>query len=134
MTSFLLDSHWDIGLDANGNFAIATGNLAIAQDVACACRVFRGELWYDNSQGMPYQQILGERPSLQFVKQALIGVGQTVPNVGSLAVFLTGPGNDRQVGGQIQIMSATGTIIAVTSATSFAGDAPWWVSALPATS
>jgi hypothetical protein len=131
MTSLLLDDAWDIGVDANGNLATVTGNLAIAQDVASACRTFRSEVWYDTSQGVPYNQIMGQRPSLQFVKQALIGAGQTVPGVSSLAVFLTGPGTDRQIGGQIQIMNAAGQIVAVVNATSFAGDAPWWVSALP---
>lgn len=132
MTSLLLDTtNWDIGLDANGNLAIATGNYAIAQDVANACRTWRAELWYDTALGVVYQQILDNRPSIQFVKLALIGQGQTVPGVGSLKCFLTGPGTDREVGGQIQISNAAGALIAVLNSTAFVGDVPWWVSALP---
>lgn len=131
MTSLLLDSTWDITLDVYGNLATTSGDYAIAQDVANACRTWRSELWYDTTRGVPYQQILANRPSIQFVKQALLTEVFNVPNVASAKVFLTGPGTDRELGGQIQIIGTTGNVIAVTNATSFVGDAPWWVSALP---
>jgi hypothetical protein len=132
LTSLLLDSNWDLTLDAFGNLAITAGNYAVAQDAACACRTWRGELWYDTTRGVPYQQIMGHRPpSIQFVKQALLNEVYNVINVASAKVFLTGPGVDRQLGGQIQIIETTGQVIAVANATAFAGDTPWWVSALP---
>ena len=131
MSSLLLDSNWDLSLDVNGNLAVASGNYAIAQDVACACQTWQGELWYDTTRGVPYNLILGERPSIQFIKQALITEGMNVPNVGSIVCYLTGPGTDRQIGGQLQISNTGGTLIAVANTTAFAGDAPWWVNELP---
>jgi hypothetical protein len=131
MTSLLLDDNWDIGLDGNGNLAIVSGNLAIAQDVACACRLWRYELWYDITLGVQYQQIEANRPPIPFVKLALSTQANMVPGVASTQIFLTGPGTDREVGGQIQITGSNGEIIAVVNSTTFAGDAPWWVNAMP---
>lgn len=120
---------WDLVIDGSGNLAIATGGAAIAQDVASAVRTFQGECWYDTSLGVPYfQGILGHRVSLQFVKQALVTAGMIVPNVASIACYLTGPGQDRAVGGQLQITTADGQVV-VAEAGSVLGVAPWWVNA-----
>lgn len=131
MTSLLLDSNWDLTLDANGNLAATAGDYAIAQDVACACRTWQSELWYDMSRGVQYNLILGQRPPLQFIKQNMIREGTNVPNVGSIQCYFTGPGTNREIGGQIQIYNSSGVVIAVAVSSNFAGDAPWWVNALP---
>ena len=64
MKTLLLDrTQWDLVQDANGNIALATEPYARAQDVASACRLFRGELWYDTAAGIPYfEDILGKSP------------------------------------------------------------------------
>lgn len=121
-------SGWDLSLDSSGNLAVRSGGIAIAQDVASACRTFLGECWYDAAFGAPYYgQILGRRVSLQFVKRQLIAVALTVPGVASVRCFLTGPGPDRVVGGQIQITGIAGET-AVVRAGNLLGAAPWWVS------
>ncbi len=108
---------------------MATGRYAIAQDVASAVRTFQGEVWYDTTFGVPYwQQILGYLPSLQFMKSQFDAVGMTVPNVASIACFLTGPGPDRAVGGQLQIVDDDGFPSVVFSPG--LGTAPWYVSAI----
>lgn len=115
-------------MDSSGNLAIRTGGQAIAQDVAAAVRCFRGEAWYDATLGVPYfQNILGFRVSLQFVKQALVSAASVVPGIASITCFLTGPVN-RVVGGQIQITSQTGQVVAVETG-SVLGQLPWWVNA-----
>ena len=121
---------WDLVVDANGNLAVNAGGVAIAQDVASAVRTFLGECWYDSTLGIPYfQRILGYRPNLQFIKQQVIAAGSIVPGVASIAVFLTGPASNRQLGGQIQITTASGqTLVAETG--NLLGIAPWWVSAI----
>ncbi len=125
----IADPGWDLTLDASGNIAVATGRYAIAQDVASAVRTFQGEVWYDTAFGVPYwQQILGYLPSLQFMKSQFIAVGMTVPNVASIACFLTGPGPDRAVGGQLQIVDDDGFPSVVFSPG--LGTAPWYVSAI----
>lgn len=117
---------WDIFVDDSGNLAVRTGGDAIAQDVASAVRCFMGECWYDASLGVPYfQQVLGYRVSLQFVKQALVAAASVVPGVASIACFLTGPVN-RVVGGQLQVTSQTGQVSVVATG-DLLGALPWWV-------
>ena len=59
---------WDITLDDSGNLAQTENPYAVAQDVACACKTFLGEAWYDTTLGIPYyQRILGHWPGTQLV-------------------------------------------------------------------
>lgn len=120
---------WDIYLDSSGNLSIKTGGQALAQDVASAVRTFKSECWYDRTLGVPYfQNILGYRVSLQFVKQALVTAASIVPGVASIACFLTGPVN-RAVGGQLQITSQTGEGVPPVSTGDVVGQLPWWSNA-----
>lgn len=119
---------WDIYLDSSGNLAVQTGALALAQDAASAVRTFQRECWYDWTLGVIYYQaILGFRVSLQFVKQNLVAAASVVPGVASIACFLTGP-VDRVVGGQLQITSQTGEVVAISTG-DLLGALPWWVNA-----
>lgn len=129
MNTLKLDNeNWDLTLDAGGNLAVATGHMAIAQDVASTVRLFKGELWYATDQGVPYfEEILGQLPSLQFMKAKFIAAGMTVPGVESIKCFLTGPGPNREIGGQLQIMNDDG-VLAVVETTTFTGNPPWYVS------
>lgn len=123
------DPGWDLCLDQNNNIALATGRYAIAQDVASAVRTYRGECWYNSLLGVPYfAQIFGQLPSLQFMKAQFIAAGITVPGVASIVCFLTGPGPDRAVGGQLQIVDDQGGVTVVF--TPGLGTAPWYVSAV----
>lgn len=123
-------SGWDLTLTPSGDLAVAIGAYAIAQDVASAVRLFAGELWYDTAQGIPYlEQILGLRPPLEFVKAQIVGAALTVPEVASVKCFLTGPGQNRQVGGQIQITDNRGRLTVIEATTILQpGVAPWYVS------
>ena len=59
---------WDIALDDSGNIASTPNPYAVAQDVACACKTFLGEAWYDTTLGIPYyQRILGHWPGTQLI-------------------------------------------------------------------
>lgn len=120
---------WDLTVDSGGNLAVTTGAYAIAQDVASAVRLFLGELWYDTAQGIPYlEQIFGQRPPLQFLKAKFVGAGMTVPEVASIVCFLTGPGFDRQVGGELQITDNLGRVTVIESTTILQpGVSPWYV-------
>ena len=61
MNTLLLDrTVWDLVLDAGGNIARASNPYAVAQDVASAIKLFRGELFYDTAKGIPYwTEVLG---------------------------------------------------------------------------
>jgi hypothetical protein len=72
--SLLLDTTtWDLCLDANRNIAIAADPYALAQDVSCAIRTFLAEVWYDETQGIPYfQTIFGKTPPIAVFQQLMV--------------------------------------------------------------
>jgi ligand-binding sensor domain-containing protein len=115
MNTLLLDRrHWDLVLDVAGNIAMAKEPYAIAQDVASACRLFAGELWYATNKGIPYfSEILGHWPPLAVVRARLIEAALTVPGVVSAQVVIT-EFKDRTITGQVQFIDTTGASHGVT--------------------
>ena len=128
MNSLQLDANMDL-LITNGSLTVATGDYAVAQNVATALMAFQGEVWYDTSFGMPYlQNIFGGRaPSLAFIKGKIISVAESITDVGSAVVFLLGPGSNRTLGGQVQLTNSAGETIGAVSTTNLAGALPWYV-------
>ena len=108
-TSLALElQDWDLCVDTSGNIALATEPYSIAQDVACACKTFLGECWYNTTYGIPYlQQVLGQLPSLSVIKALLVTAASTVPGCGNPIAFITGFQN-RQLVGQIQFIDDLG--------------------------
>ena len=77
--SLLLDSDWDIQLDASGNIAVTTGDYAVAQNVSNAVRLFTNDAYYDAGRGIPHFALtLGRKPAMSVfravVRQAALGV------------------------------------------------------------
>lgn len=109
MQTQLLDVlRWDVILDADGNIAVASDPYSSAQDVASACRTFLGEVYYDTTLGVPYiGQILGQEPSIAFVKAQLEAAAETVPGVTNAVAFVTSL-KGRTLGGQIQFTDRNG--------------------------
>jgi len=107
--SALLDrTAWDLILDASGNIAVATAPYSRAQDVANACRLFSGELWYDTNKGIPYDsEILGQWPPLSLVRERLAQAAMTVDGVVSAQVVITSL-NGRNLTGQVQFTDKDG--------------------------
>lgn len=127
MKTLLLDrTAWDLVLDAAGNIALASEPYAIAQDVASAIRLFKGEAYYDTSQGVPYwEQFLGQRPPLSLVKAEVVKAALTVPGVLDARCFLASFTN-RTLTGQVQVKTSTSALAASsassgTQITTFAG-------------
>jgi hypothetical protein len=112
VNTLLLDTNWDIALDANGNIALASPPYAIAQDAASAVKTIAGECWYDTTLGVPYNRILGKTPPLQSVKAAFVKEALRVPDVTSAKCFLESIGN-RAISGQLQVTDATGVTVVV---------------------
>lgn len=108
-STLLLDTvTWDLFTDAAGNIAMAARPYAIAQDCASACRLFKGELWYDLAPGVPYfESVLGHYPSPAFMQAMYIKASLTVPHVISVKVFLDDI-VDRRLSGQLQITDDEG--------------------------
>ena len=114
MKTLLLDpATWDLVLDASGNIAVASDPYSIAQDVASACQLFLGELYYDTSKGVPYfDQFLGHQPSPAFLNAQLEAAALTVPSVVSAKAYVTGF-SGRELSGQIQTTDINGTTTVV---------------------
>ena len=83
MTSLLLAlNDWDILADAKGNIAVAKDPYAKAQDVACACRLFLSECWFDTSRGVPwFEDVLGHAPARGLMQALIEAAALTVPGV-----------------------------------------------------
>jgi hypothetical protein len=112
-TLYLTTDGWDLIADASGNIALAEPPYAITQDVASACRVFLGEEYYDDSQGVPYlQQILGKSPPLNVMQSAIAAAALTVPDV-ETATCVVSAFQGRQAIGQVQFTTADGESLTV---------------------
>jgi len=110
--TLLLDRDaWDLCVDAQGNIALASAPYAIIQDVASACRLFAGELWYDTDRGIPYfEETLGRYRPTQLLKSRLVAAALSVPGVLSAQCFLTNL-DRREIGGQIHVTTDAGPFI-----------------------
>jgi hypothetical protein len=109
MNTLLLDlTNWDLITDSAGNIAVASDPWSVAQDVASAVRVFQTDLWYHQSDGIPYfQQILGHLPPANLFKSLLAARAATVPGCNNPVVFLAAL-QGRTVAGQIQFTDSNG--------------------------
>jgi hypothetical protein len=125
-TLFLDVATWDLVADASGNIAMAEPSYSIVQDVASACRVFLGEVYYDTTVGVPYLgqivngepaaqnqlQLLGRTPALNILQSALARAALGVPWVAGAEAIISAFVN-RQVQGQVQITTESGSTFTV---------------------
>lgn len=109
MDTLLLDvSLWDLCLDASGNIAVATEPYSVAQDAASAIKLFLGELYYDNTKGIPYfEQILGEYPPSSLVEAHVVSAALTVPDVVQARCVGLQLSN-RGLSGTVEVIDTTG--------------------------
>jgi hypothetical protein len=107
--TILLDvTTWDYTVDAAGNWAMASEPYALAQDVSSAIRLIQGELWYDDSQGIPYfQKILRQPLTLAEFQDFMVNAALTVPNVVSATCVVESySATTRAIVGQVQFTDA----------------------------
>lgn len=118
MSTIKLDTTtWDLALDSAGNLAALDGAEALAQDAASAIKTFSGEVYYDTSIGVPYfSEILSKTPSLALLKQWMVDAALRVPDVAAAQCYLTSLSN-REVSGQVQVITSTGEIAAANFST-----------------
>lgn len=109
MNTLLLDqTTWDLVLDVNGDIAVASNPYSQAQDAASEIRTFLGEVYYDLNRGIPYfQQVLGEFPSLNFMRAQFVAAALTVPGVTAAVCYLAAI-EARRLTGQVQITNSEG--------------------------
>lgn len=107
--TLLLDSNWDITLDAGGGIAQASDDYAIAQDVANAVRLFTEDAFFDQDRGIPHFDIeLGHKPALGVLQARIREAAEAVEGVESAAVTLSYDEDTRTVGGEILLTTDTG--------------------------
>lgn len=114
MNTLLLDrTTWDLVVDAARNIAVASDPYSKAQDVASACRLFQGELYYDTASGVPYfGRILGKLFSPAFIKAQYRLAAQRVDGVANAQCFLDAV-TDRVITGQVQFNDESGNTLVV---------------------
>jgi hypothetical protein len=124
MNTLLLDTTvWDLCLDTSGDIALATDPYSVAQDVASACRLFLGELWFNTTAGIPYfEEVLGQNVSLQVIKAQLVRAALTVPEVTAAECFLSSV-KDRTLSGQVQFTYALPATAALFNTSTAGGNA-----------
>lgn len=103
---------WDLMVDASGNIAAASHDppnpIGLAQDAASAIKLFKGELWFDTAQGIPYfARIVGQRPPIALMKAYFVNAALTVPGVSAAVCYIESL-TDRVVTGQVQVKNASG--------------------------
>ena len=108
--SLLLDTAtWDWVLAANGDIAVANEPYSLAQDAASTIKCIQGELPYDTTQGVIWQNILGNAPPLPLIKSYIQQAALSVPGVVTATAYITGSAA-RQFTGVVQVTDANGTI------------------------
>ena len=108
MISILLSADWDIALDSSGNIPTTSGIHAMEQDVACVCRVFKGEQYYNVPEGIPYwEEILGHYPPKSLMVARYNACAKTVPGVVRVNTVIDKI-SDRRVQGQIRFTDKKG--------------------------
>lgn len=99
---------WDLCLDANGNIALASKPYSIVQDVASACRLFVGELWYGGGHPIPYvDNSFGDRLPSAVLKAKLVEAALSVPGVKAAQAFVRVAA--RTMTGTIELTTDDGT-------------------------
>lgn len=118
-----LTTDWDLDLDDQGNIRtvgdatisdVQTGpGMRLAQDVATRLRAWRGEVWFDVTQGIDYPRYLGLAPSVIQLRADYQSEALLVPLCATALadLSLTRPG--REVGGIVYLSDLSGFVAEV---------------------
>jgi len=110
-TLYLNPDSWDITLDSSGRIARSTQAYAIAQNVANAVRLFTGEAYFAQDEGIPHFEIeLGyTRPALSVLRARIREAALNVEGVQDAQVNINTPvSSDRKLTGEILLTVADG--------------------------
>ena len=106
-TLYLNPDSWDLTLDSSGRISTSAGAYAIAQNVANAVRLFTGEAFFAQDEGIPHFEIeLGyTRPALSVLRARIREAALNVEGVLDAVVNLDGVQN-RKLTGEILLTVA----------------------------
>lgn len=106
-------SPWDLTVDGNNNIGMATGPLALAQDVASNIQTFLGEVYYDTTLGIPYlSDVMGQPYAPSILQPMLQAAALAVPGVLQSKAIITNFVN-RKASGVVNITDASGEALGV---------------------
>jgi hypothetical protein len=106
---------WDLTIDASRNIALASDPYSKAQDVASACKLFKGELWYRTEKGIPYfQSIFGKNPPLSLLKNEFEKAALSVPDVVEAVSAFSNITSGRVLNGKVDFTDTLGKTNGVT--------------------
>lgn len=119
MDTLALDiGRWDLDTDVYGNLRTVgdstpgeqTGpGMRLAQDVATRVRAWRGEVYFDTTQGINYPGYFGGPPNLTLLQSAFNTEALKVPLCASaLADFTFTGGSARKLGGTLYVSDVAG--------------------------
>lgn len=113
-----LTPDWDLDLDARGNIrtvgdgtadSVQTGpGMRLAQDVASRVRAWRGEVWFDTTQGIDYPRYLGLAPSMVELRADYQSEALRVPQCATALADFDLARRTREVGGTLYLSDLTG--------------------------
>ena len=106
---YLNPATWDLVADLNGNIALAAAPYATAQDVACAVKLYLGELYYDTTQGVAWGNVYAKLPPISYVRAQIVAAALTVVGVIAAKVFFTSFSH-RAISGQVQFITSTSSV------------------------
>jgi hypothetical protein len=110
-TVLLNKTTWDLMIDGLGNIASDNTSYAVAQDVASAVRTVRGEVFYDETLGIPYPTLVwGQNYVPQLVKALIEDAAKTVPGV-VLAEATLSLSHQRILSGDIKVIDENGVLL-----------------------
>jgi len=109
-TLYLDRTAWDLTADAAGNIAMASNPYALAQDCATAIRTFLGDVYYDQTIGIPYlTEDFNAPPPLELYRAQCRDAALAVPDVVDARVYFEGV-KDRKLTGQVQLTDTAGRL------------------------
>jgi hypothetical protein len=109
---------WDLDVDSRGNWRtvgdatplpVTTGpGMRLAQDVATRCMAWRGEVYYDATQGIRFENILGQGPNTALAQDAFQTEALKVPDCNTALPNFTFTPRTRQLGGTMTVSNLAG--------------------------
>lgn len=101
-----LNNAWDVAVDNAGNIATTSGDYAVAQNAANACRLFYEDAPLDMTRGIPYFDItLGKKSSVSasVLRSRIKDIVSEIYGVTDVEVAIDYDNEGRIDGGEVQI-------------------------------
>lgn len=100
-----LSASWDLQVGSDGSLKMARGALAIAQNVSCECKCFKGGCLYFQDHGIDwFTDALGQKLKKTVISARIREAALGVDGVESVdSVSIDGMNGDREVVGEVKI-------------------------------